>query len=112
MRIIARLWVNLLLKIEIKCLIRTMPSKLPNELLDHLCRLSSLPRTEVTHLVTEVLAYFNESLDDFVRRRHRELQGQGLPNNKIYSLISNELEYRRFPSMALTERKVRRIIYG
>ena len=51
-----------------------------DELLDHLTRSTPLSRGEALRVVQDVLAYFDESTEDYVRRRHRELQAQGLVN--------------------------------
>ncbi len=88
------------------------PEHLPEELLQHICYSSRLTAAEAQHLITEVLAYFSEPCEAFVRRRHLELQAQGLNNKRIYSQLLNELQQRRFPAPALSERQVRRMIYG
>lgn len=85
---------------------------LPEELLQHLCYSSRLTADEARHLVAEVLAFYAEPLEDFIRRRHLELQGQGKNNKQIYSQLQLELEQRRFPANALSERQIRRMIYG
>jgi hypothetical protein len=82
------------------------------ELLDHLARSSRLDRAEAGKLVAEVLAFFDESPEAFVRRRHRALQAEGLSNSAIFSRIADELARFRFRAPAYTERQLRRIIYG
>ena len=83
-----------------------------DELVDHLCRQSPLTPAEAQKLVDEVLAYYNESAQCFIRRRHYELQKSGLANSSIYRLIGDELKRHRFVAEPLTERQIRRAIYG
>jgi hypothetical protein len=59
-----------------------------------------------------VLTFLNESAEEFVRRRHRALQAAGLANPEIYLRLAAELSARRFRAPALTERQIRRMIYG
>ncbi len=88
------------------------PDQVPEELLQHLCYSSRLNTEEAHRLVTEVLSYYNEATETYVRRRHLELQGQGHPNKHIYRGLLHELEHRRFPAPTLSERQIRRMIYG
>ena len=84
----------------------------PAELINHLCRNSRLTEGEAEHVVAEVLCYYSESVEDFVRRRHQELQTQGLSNNVIFSALANEVQLHRFVGKPLTIRQIRRAIYG
>jgi hypothetical protein len=81
-------------------------------LLDHLQRSSPLRRSEAERVVQDVLAWFSEDGDAFVRRRHRELQRRGVPNAEAYTRIAAELAARPVPGPRLTVRQVRRVIYG
>ncbi|QES41730.1 MULTISPECIES: hypothetical protein [Streptomyces] len=83
-----------------------------DDLVDHLTRSTPLQRGEALRVVQDVLAYFDETTEQFVRRRHRELQGQGLLNAAIFQQISAELEYRAVAPPELTLRQLRRIVYG
>ena len=83
-----------------------------DELIAHLERTSRLSRLEAERLVQEVVAFFSESLEDFVARRHREFQERGLRNEAIYARISEEVSERCFAAPALSERQIRRLIYG
>ncbi len=84
----------------------------PEELIDHLCRSTRLTAKEVEHVVGEVLAYFSETPDDYLRTRHQELQALGNSNAAIYSTLQEELQARRFGAKPLTTRQIRRAIYG
>ncbi|MFH8288671.1 hypothetical protein [Streptomyces sp. NPDC018059] len=83
-----------------------------DDLVDHLTRSTPLQRGEALRVIQDVLAYFDETTEDFVRRRHRELQGQGLVNAAIFQQISADLEYRAVAPPELSLRQLRRIIYG
>lgn len=89
-----------------------MPSVATKELIEHLCRQSALSHVQASRLIDEVLAFYSESSTDFIRRRHHELQKSGLANARIYSLINNELRHHRFTTEPMTERQIRRAIYG
>lgn len=63
-------------------------------------------------VVAEVLDAFEATVDDFIAVRHDELQRQGWPNDAIYQQIRRELEGRRFRAPELSDRQIRRRIYG
>jgi len=82
-------------------------------LIDHLCRSSDLTPSKARKLVVEMIAYFAESPEDYVRRRHRELkQVLGLANPQIFIRIEAEVAQLVFAAPVLTQRQIRRIIYG
>ncbi|MEU1021129.1 hypothetical protein ABZ366_03275 [Streptomyces sp. NPDC005904] len=83
-----------------------------DDLVDHLTRSTPLQRGEALRVIQDVLAYFDETTEQFVRRRHRELQGQGLLNAAIFEQISADLAYRAVAPPELSLRQLRRIIYG
>jgi hypothetical protein len=67
---------------------------------------------EVRRVVADVLSYFSEPADAFVRRRHRELQADGLANAEIFTKIAEELAGRRVVAATLSARQLRRLVYG
>ena len=82
-------------------------------LINHLCQSSDLTLSQAHRAVDEVIAYFSESPDDYVRRRHLEIkQEQGLANADIFKRIEAELSQLVFAAPPLTQRQIRRIIYG
>ncbi len=83
-----------------------------DELVDHLTRSTALNRGEALRVIQDVLAYFDETTEDYIRRRHRELQGQGLVNAAIFDVIAADLKYRAVAPPELTLRQLRRIVYG
>ena len=87
----------------------------PNDLEDlvaYLSRTTRLERREAERLVDEVLSFLGEQPELFVRRRHLELQRQGLANEAIFARLEQELSRRCFAAPAYTRRQLRRIVYG
>lgn len=84
----------------------------PDELLAHLVRSTALDPGVAARVIDEVVSYFSESATTFVRRRHRELQADGLANAEIYGRIADELASRPVAAPELTERQIRRLVYG
>jgi len=82
------------------------------ELVAHLARTSRMTPPEAAKVVDEVLGFLSEQPDDFVRRRHRSLQQEGLSNREIFARLSAELARWRFRAPAYSERQLRRVIYG
>ena len=89
-----------------------LSTSVPADLLDHLVRTRGLSRSEARRIVEEVVSFYGETAEAFVTRRHRELQAEGLRNRAIYARIAEELEGRRFRAPRLSERQIRRIVYG
>jgi len=63
-------------------------------------------------VIADVVAYFDETVDEYVRRRHHELRLRQLKNAQIWSAIAGEISIRRFGAPVMTERQLRRIVYG
>ena len=87
----------------------------PDPLADVVARLArSTPLRPETcrRIVEEVVAAFAEPVEDLLRRRHRELQATGLANPAIFALLADELARRPVAAPVLTERQIRRTIYG
>lgn len=83
-----------------------------DELVDHLVTTTAMPPGLAARVVAEVVHYFSETVEAFVRRRHRELQATGMTNPAIFARLADELGSRRFMAPELTERQLRRTIYG
>ncbi|WP_113702523.1 hypothetical protein [Nonomuraea lactucae] len=82
------------------------------ELITHLTRTSGLGPGEAARVVADVLSYFSEPVEEFVRRRHGELKARGLTNDDIFPRIAAELRLRRVAAPDLSVRQLRRIVYG
>jgi hypothetical protein len=89
-----------------------MPSHSHDDLLAHLSRTTQLSAGEAARVVADVLAYFAESPEDYVRRRHAELKARGLTNDQIFERVAAELPQRRVAPPELSLRQLRRIVYG
>ena len=88
------------------------PASIPTSLLDHLIHAGGLRRSEARRIVEEVIGFYDETPEAFVVRRHRELQAEGMRNRAIYTKVAAELEGWRFRVPRLSERQIRRIVYG
>jgi hypothetical protein len=62
--------------------------------------------------VADVLAYFGQTVDEYVARRHQELKDRNRKNDAIWPQLADELKTRRFKAEELSERQLRRIVYG
>ncbi|MFF0295119.1 hypothetical protein ACFYSX_16225 [Kitasatospora sp. NPDC004622] len=82
------------------------------DLLAHLARTTALGPGEASRVVAEVLAYFSETTEAYVRRRHGELQARGLTNDRIFARVGAELTARRVAAPQLSVRQLRRMVYG
>lgn len=63
-------------------------------------------------MVEDVVAYLSETVEDYVRRRHTEMKTYGAKNPQIFEQIAAELAGRVVAAPQLTERQLRRIVYG
>ncbi len=81
-------------------------------LLRHVQDSTGLGATEAERLVQDVLAFHDETAQDWVRRRHGELRGQGHHNEAIFARLREELRSTVVAAPDLSERQLRRIIYG
>ena len=82
------------------------------DLVEHLARTTPLAAGQVARVVAEVVDYFGETAEAYVRRRHRELQAEGLANDAIFARVGTELRDRRVRAPALSPRQLRRMVYG
>jgi hypothetical protein len=82
------------------------------DLVIYLARTTRLSPAEAVRLVDEVLSFLDERPEEFVCRRHRALQGEGLSNSEIFERLTAELARWRFRAPTYSERQIRRMIYG
>lgn len=82
------------------------------DLIAHLTRSSALSAGEASRLIAEVVGYFSESAEAFIRRRHGELKARGLANDRAFDQIAAELQQRLVAPPQFSLRQLRRIIYG
>lgn len=84
----------------------------PAELVRHVASSTGLPAATAARVVADVVAYFRETTEEYVRRRHRELKRRGLKNDQIWAELATELACRPVAAGSLSERQLRRIVYG
>ncbi len=73
---------------------------------------TGLSPAEAARVVEDVVAFHAEPVEDYVRRRHAELKTYGAKNPQIFAQIAEELADRVVAAPELTERQLRRLIYG
>jgi hypothetical protein len=80
-------------------------------LVEHLVASTGLEPAAARRLVEDVVAFYAEPVEDYVRRRHAHLKTYGARNEAIFAQLAEELAGRVFAAPRLTERQLRRIIY-
>ena len=73
---------------------------------------TGLDAAEAARVIEDVVAFHSERVEDYVRRRHGELKLRGTRNPEIFRLLRAELAERVVAAPDLSERQLRRIIYG
>jgi hypothetical protein len=82
------------------------------DLIDRVAASAGLTPAEAARVVEDVLAWYREPVEDYVRRRHAYHKLYGRRNPEIFAMIADELADRLVAAPALTERQLRRIVYG
>lgn len=85
---------------------------LPEELVQRVILSAGLDPAVARRLLEDVVAFYGEPVEAFVRRRHRELAARGERNEEIYAQIRAEVGTRLFKGPDCSTRQIRRIIYG
>ena len=73
---------------------------------------TGLAPAEAARVIEDVLAFHHEPVEDYVRRRHGELKLRGAKNADIFTALRDELADRLVAAPDLSERQLRRMIYG
>jgi len=81
-------------------------------LIEHLVATTGLTAAEAARVVGDVLAFHHEPVESYVRRRHAELKTYGTRNPEIFARLAEELAHQVVAAPALSERQLRRIVYG
>ena len=89
-----------------------MGGVLTPELVDRVAASTGLTPGEAARVIDDVLAYYREDVEGYVRRRHAYLQAHGVRNDQAFSMIAEELTHRLVAPPTLSLRQLRRIIYG
>jgi hypothetical protein len=82
------------------------------DLVERVASSAGLTPGEAARVVEDVLAWYREPVEDYVRRRHAHYQLYGKRNREIFTLIAGELATRLVAAPSLSERQLRRIVYG
>ncbi|HEV8561396.1 MAG TPA: hypothetical protein VGR06_34175 [Actinophytocola sp.] len=82
------------------------------DIVERVASSTGLPAGEAARVVEDVLAFYREPVENYVRRRHAALQASGKRNPEIFAVIGGELARRVVAAPPLTERQLRRIVYG
>ncbi len=82
------------------------------KLIDHIVASTGLSPAEAARVIDDVVAFHAEPVEDYVRRRHAHLKTYGAKNPEIFTRIAAELADRVVAAPALSERQLRRIVYG
>lgn len=83
-----------------------------DDLVQYLSASCPLSQAEAARVVADVLGYFSEPPEEYVRRRHRELKTIGLTNDSAFRQIAAEIPQRRYAPPEFSLRQLRRIVYG
>lgn len=84
----------------------------PQDLIRHVARSTGLDEATASRVVADVIAYFGQTAEEYVVERHSDLKSKNRKNDDIWPLIAGELKSRRFKAEELSERQLRRIVYG
>jgi hypothetical protein len=87
-------------------------SVVPGDIVTRVAQSTGLSPSEAGRVVSDIVAYFSESTEDYVRRRHAHLQAHGWRNPEIFARIQAELARRVVAAPRLSERQLRRLVYG
>lgn len=82
------------------------------ELVQRVALTTGLPKNEAVRVIDDVLAWYAEPVEEYVRRRHAHLQLYGTRNAEAFRIIGQELSARPVKAPQLSERQLRRIVYG
>ena len=82
------------------------------ELVQHVVASTGLDPAVARRVVDDVIAFYAEPVEDYVRRRHARLKLYGARNDEIFARLVEELADRVVAAPPLTERQLRRLIYG
>ena len=89
-----------------------MDDSYPQDLVRHVARSTGLDEATASRVVADVIAYFGQTVEEYVIQRHESLKSRNRKNDEIWPLIMAELGQRRFPAPDLSERQLRRMVYG
>jgi hypothetical protein len=83
----------------------------PHDLVRHVAISTGLDEATASRVVADVLAYFGQTVGEYVARRHKELKDRHHKNDAIWPQLVDELKSRRFKADEVSERQLRRMVY-
>ncbi|HEY6495255.1 MAG TPA: hypothetical protein VIZ43_18420 [Trebonia sp.] len=89
-----------------------MDDSYPQDLVRHVALSTGLDEATASRVVADVVAYFGQTVEQYVTERHEDLKSRNRRNDDIWPLITEELKTRRFKAGELSERQLRRMVYG
>ena len=84
----------------------------PQDLVRHVAMSTGLDEATATRVLADVMAYFGQTVEEYVVKRHQDLKGRNRKNDDIWPQIAGELRNRRFRASEASERQLRRMVYG
>ena len=81
-------------------------------LVSHVVATTSLTPREAARVIEDVVAFHAQPVEAYVRERHAHLKAYGARNPEIFASIAAELRERVVAAPELSERQLRRIVYG
>ncbi len=82
------------------------------DLISRVAASTGLTEGEAARVVADVIGWYSEPVEEYVRRRHAHLKTCGSRNQQIFAQIADELAGRVVAAPDLSERQLRRIVYG
>ena len=89
-----------------------MPAPPDAALVARIAASTGLSPAEAARVVEDVVAFHAEPVEDYVRRRHAQMKTYGARNDEIFARIAEELAGRVVAAPGLSERQLRRLVYG
>lgn len=83
-----------------------------SELVGRIAASTGLSAGEAARVVADVVGWYQEPVEEYVRRRHAYLRIYGKKNEEIFAVIAAELRQRLVAAPGMSERQLRRIVYG
>jgi len=84
----------------------------PQDLVRYVARSTGLDEATASRVVADVMAYFGQTVEQYVITRHEDLKSRNRKNDDIWPVIMGELRDRRFRAPDTSERQLRRMVYG
>jgi hypothetical protein len=89
-----------------------VPAEERSTVVGRLVATTPLAPEHAARVLDDLIELLDETVEQFVQRRHGELQREGLRNDEIFGLLADECAAWRFRAPSLSSRQLRRIVYG